>query len=219
MRSKLVGLAVVAVACLGGVSTASASTRLTHLTLSTAAGSLSPGSPLALFSSNLIFETSAGNLECEEDEFDGELLTNDAKKDLGTFKEARIEGDFEGIPGACKTSATGPVLISGFGFPWPIQFLASKKSKIKGSKKIGFRSTFLALEGPNNKCAFEAMQIAATFNVSTTKEAVTLTATKQTFKHNKHAPEQTSLCPPTGSLSMTAILRSGTERVESQLTG
>jgi hypothetical protein len=172
-----------------------------------------------MFSSNLIFESSAGNPECEENELDGELLTNDTKNDQGTFNEGRFEGDFDAIPGACKTSATGPVLIAASGFPWPIQFLPAKKAlKFKGSKKLEFTISFLALEGPDNKCTFETPRMAGTFNVSLTKEPVTVTTTKVTYKHSKHAPDQTALCPASAVLSFTGILHSGAETVESQLT-
>jgi len=216
-RMRMMGLCLVAIFAVAAIAASSASAK-TVLTFSTSAGALNPGDPIATFSSNLIFETSAGNLECEENELRGKVTINKATKDKASVTEEESKGNFEKIPGACKTSATGPVIIVSSGFPWPVEFVAAKKTgKVKGTKKVAFDSTFLALEGPNNHCTFEASKVAFSFNATTTKTPVTLTTTKQTFKHNKKAPNQTALCPASGVLSGTFNASSAGKTVESQL--
>jgi len=214
-RMKMMGLCLVAVFAFAALAT-TASAK-TVLDLSTSEGSLKAGDPVATFSSNLIFETSAGNLECEENELKGTLTINDAAKDKASVTAEESKGNYLEIPGACKTSATGPVIIVSSGFPWPVEFIKSGAGKVKGSKKVTFDSTFLALEGPNNHCTFEAATVKNTFNASTTKEPVTITTTKQKFKHNKKAPNQTALCPTEGVLSGTFNATSAGKTVETQI--
>ncbi|HEY1834345.1 MAG TPA: hypothetical protein VGG08_07910 [Solirubrobacteraceae bacterium] len=220
-RMRTLGLCLAAVFALVAITATGASAKepkKKNLTLSTAAGALKAGSAISEFSSNLIFETSAGNLECEENELAGSLTNNDAKKVDGTITSETSQGNFMSIPGACKTSATGPVLIQSSDLPWKAVFTPKKTGEVKGGPKVIFTSTFLALEGPNNKCTFEATKVKDTMNVSVEKEPVTVTTTKQTFKHAKKAKEQTSLCPTSGVLSGTFTGKSGGETLESQLT-
>lgn len=168
---------------------------------------IEPGAPLGAFSQNLIFVTAAGNLECEENRLEGTLLTNKEKaKDKASFTRASLIGNFEGIPGACKTSATGPVYVEAGGFPWPTEFSKKGAGKVKGSKKIAFTETFLALEPPNNKCTFEASTVKFSFPISVTPQPLIPTITKQKFKHNKKAPNQTPLCPSEGTMSGSVII-------------
>jgi hypothetical protein len=167
-------------------------------------GVLEPGGPLGAFSANLIFETAAGNFECEESRLEGTLLSNSQKaKDNASMTKASLKGNFDGIPGACKTSATGPALTEASGFPWLTEFTKKGTGKLKGTKKITFTTTFLALEPPNNKCTFEAATVKFTFPLSSTPQPLVPTITKQTFKHNKKAANQTAICPASGVMSGT----------------
>jgi len=212
----MMGLCLVAIFAVAAIAASAASAK-TVLTLSTPKGDVPAGGKIAVFSNNLKFVTTAGNLECEENELRGTLTNNSGTKDKGVVTEEESKGNFEGIPGACKTSATGPVIIVSSGFPWPVEFKTNKTGKVKGTKKVTFDSTFLALEGPNNHCTFEASTVANTFNASTTKEPIIITTTNQTFKHSKKAPNQTALCPTEGKLSGSFTGSSGGETLESQL--
>jgi hypothetical protein len=211
-RMRMMGLCLVAVFAIAAIGASAASAKKV-LSLSTAAGELKAGDTVSTFSSNLIFETVAGNLECEENELIGTINGNNEVKIKGSVTEEISKGSYLGIPGACKTSATGPVFITSSGFPWPIEFTTKGLGKVKGSKKVTFTSTFLAIEPPN-KCTFEASTIKDSFNISETKEPVTITTTKQKFKHNKKAPEQTTLCPAEGVLSGTFSVSHASETVE-----
>jgi hypothetical protein len=213
----MMGLCLVAVFAVAAIAASAASAK-TVLTLSTPAGPLATGAKISTFSSNLVFTTSAGNLECEENELRGTLSVNNSTKDKGSVTEEESKGDFDGIPGACKTSATGPVLIVSSGFPWPVEFTSKGTGKVKGTKKVTFDSEFLALEGPNNHCTFEASTVANTFNVSTTKAPMTITTKEQVFKHAKKAAHQSSLCPSEGKLSGSFTGTSNGETLEDQLT-
>jgi hypothetical protein len=217
-RVGIVGLVLVVALATFGVSNAMAKKVLVGRT---AAGPLAPGAAVKGFSSNLIFETVAGNLECEENELLGTLSNNEAVKIKGSITEEFSKGDYLGIPGACKTSATGPVMIESSGLPWPVEFTTKGLGKTKGSKKIAFTATFLAVEPPNH-CTFEASTVKFTFNVGEEgkPQPVIEVVTKQKFKHNKKAPEQTTLCPSEGVLSGTFSLTAGpglAETVESEL--
>jgi hypothetical protein len=212
---RVLGLCLVAIFAITAIAASGASAS--KLRLSTAKGELKAGDPVSTFSSNLIFETAAGNLECEENELKGTLKNNASGNDKATITEEISKGNYLEIPGACKTSATGPVLILSEHLPWEAQFKKNGTGKVKG-KKVTFTSTFLALEPPNNKCTFEAATVADTFNATATKEPVTITTTKQTFKHAKKAPNQTPLCPAEGQLSGTFSAESGGETVETQVT-
>jgi hypothetical protein len=170
-------------------------------------GVLEPGGPIGAFSENLIFETAAGNFECEESRLEGTVLSNSQKaKDNASMTKASLKGDFDGIPGACKTSATGPVLTETSGFPWLIEFTKKGTGKLKGTKKITFTTTFLALEPPNNKCTFEAATVKFSFPVNAPWQLLTPTITKQTFKHNKKAANQTPICPASGVMSGSFVV-------------
>jgi hypothetical protein len=133
--------------------------------------------------------------------------------------EAPMFGNYLEIEGACKTSATGPVIAVSTGFPWPFEITTKGTATLKGSKKIVTTYTFLALEGPNNKCTFEAAKLKGTFAPgSPGKPApVELTITKQKFKHNKKAPNQTALCPSEGVYSGTFPTTANGKQLESDV--
>lgn len=193
--------------------------RKPAVTLLTGKGSLAPGAALKAFSSNLVFETTAGNLECEENEVSGTLATNGASKDTGDFGSARLQGDYDGVAGACKTSAAGPAAIEATSFPWPAEFNTKGGLTIKGAKKVAFAVTFTALEGPDNRCTFEASKLSSTFTVGREGEPVPLeiTTTDATFKLNKKAAGDSPICPTEGKLSGTWTTSSGGEALDAEL--
>ena len=100
-RLSVVGLLIAAL-CLMIAGTATAAKKPTNLTLSTAKGPLAAGAPVKAESTNLIFETSAGNLECSSNVIEGTVGNNGAKKDNGSITKEESKGGEPG--GLCKTT-------------------------------------------------------------------------------------------------------------------
>jgi len=181
----------------------------TLLTLKTAKGELAIGAQVVAESSDLTFETSAGNLECTSNVLSGTLSKNNAKKDEGKIEKETSTGGEPG--GLCKTTTPlGPTEISTSNLPW-LTVLSSKGiDEVKG-KKVSFTSTF-----PNEgglKCTFEASKVKSTFTVG---GPVVIHTVKQKFKANKKTSG--AGCPKEGTLTGTFQGTSNGETVESELT-
>ncbi len=205
-RIRIAGLCLVAVFALGAM--ASSASAKTVLTLKTKKGALTSGSEVKAFSSNLVFKTAAGNLECSENTLTGALETNGAAKDKGKVTTETSKGKEAG--GLCKTSAFGPAEIVSSGFPWKIEFTTKGVVKLKGTKKVTFTSTFPG--AGNAKCIFESSKVESKFNTS---GPVTITTSKQVFKRAKKGSAE--ICPEKGELSGEFNVTSGGETVEAEL--
>jgi len=205
---RIMGLSLVAVFALAAVFVGSASAK-TVLTLKTAKGALTAGQEIRAESSDLVFVTSTGNLECTSNILTGEVTVNNAAKDKGTVtKESSTGGEAGGL---CKTTTgLGPASIVSSGFPWPIEYKTSGASQIKGTKKIAFTSTFPGAGGA--QCTYEAAKVKSTINTS---GVITQTTTNQVFKANKKTSNPA--CPKEGKLSGTFKLFSGSEAVEAEV--
>jgi len=201
-RIKMLGVSAVAVTALSGLMASSAMAGAIGI-IKDPTGVVPVGTLITAASTNLTTVTAAGNLECEHNVLPSTLTVNSAAKDKSTSTEEKAFGNYLGIEGACKTSAAGPALIETKNFPWPMEFTTKGVATVKGTKKVGFTSTFLALEGPNNKCTFEASKIVSTFPVGAAGSPVPVvfTTTNQVFKLNKKAPGTAPICPPEGKLS------------------
>ena len=202
-RIKMMGASVIAVAALSGLLASSAMAGAIGI-IKDPTGVVPAGTVITAQSTNLTTVTAAGNLECEHNVLPSTLTVNNAAKDKSLSSEEKAFGSYLGIEGACKTSAAGPALIETKNFPWPMEFSTKGLATVKGTKKVGFTSTFLALSPPN-KCTFEASKIVSTFPVGAAGSPVPVvfTTTNQLFKLNKKAPGTASICPPTGQLSGT----------------
>ncbi len=206
-RLSLVGLLLVA---LGAMIASNAFAKgATNLTLSTAKGALAAGATVKAESSNLIFETSAGNLECTTNILEGTVANNGSKKDNGSItKETSTGGEAGGL---CKTTTIlGPTEISTSNLPWADEFTSKGVNEVKG-KKVSFTSTFPNAGGA--KCIFEASKVKSSFTIG---GPVKITTTKQKFKANKSLSN--AQCPKEGTLSGEFTLSSGGETVSSELT-
>src|ERR1700712_2995653 len=128
-RIRIVGLSAVAVLAMSAVVVPAASAATT-LTLKTAGkGALKAGDPVKGDSSNLIFVTSSGNLECSENELAGTVSVNGSTKDKGSITSEKSTGAEGG--GACKTTTPlGPALITSEHLPWSIELLSSGNMKV-----------------------------------------------------------------------------------------
>jgi len=207
-RMRIMGLSLVAVFALAAMFASGASAK-TVLTLKTAKGALAPGAQLVASSSNLVFVTSTGNLECSSNVLTGTVKVNGAAKDTGTVTEEASTG-LEG-GGACKTTTgLGPAVITSSGFPWPIEYKTTGASSIKGTKKIVFTSVFV--DAGDATCVYEAAKVASKINTS---GVVTQTTTNQVFKANKKTSN--AACPKEGKLSGEFSLTSDGEVVSAEL--
>ena len=205
-RIKIMGLALVAILAMSALVAGTASAAESkNLVLKDPAGLIKAPATITATSTNLVTVTSAGNLECEHAELPVVIGNNSSTKIKGTSTEDFNYGNYLGIEGACKTSAAGPAIITTSAFPWSAEFknkAGTGAETEKGTKKVTFTSTFLAL-APPNKCTFEASKISSTFPIGKEGSPIPLefTTTNQTFKLNKKIAGTAPICPTTGLLS------------------
>jgi hypothetical protein len=162
-RIKMLGMSVVAVLAFSGLLASSALAGAIGI-IKDPAGVVPVGTLITAESTNLTTVIAAGNLECEHNVLPSALSVNSAAKDKSASSEGKAFGSYLGIEGACKTSSAGPATIETKNFPWPMEFTTKGVSTVKGTKKVGFTSTFLGL-APPNKCTFEASKIVSSFPV------------------------------------------------------
>jgi hypothetical protein len=213
-RIRIIGVCLVAIFALGAITAVSASAaEKAVVKLSTGKGLLAPGAELKASSSNLIFVTNAGTLECSSNVLTGTLTNNSATKDKGSLTSESSTGElsFEGKEHLCKTSGIlGAVEIESKNFPWPVEFTTKGTGKLKGTKKVSFQSTFV--ESGGIKCTFEAGKVAITHTTSGNLEIKT---SSQLFKINKKTSN--AACPKEGHLTGTFTVTSGGETVKIEL--
>jgi hypothetical protein len=178
------------------------------LTLKTAKGPIATGEEIKAESTNLIFETSAGNLECTKNVIAGPAGNNGSSKDKGSITEESSTGGEAG--GLCKTTTPlGPTSIAVEHLPWEDIFTSKGANEAKG-KKIAFVSTFPNAGGA--KCTFEASKVKSAFTIG---GPVVIHTVKQKFKANKKVSNPQ--CPKEGTLSGDWTVTSKGETVESEL--
>src|SRR5664280_2259205 len=109
-RMRIMGLSLVAVFAMSALVAGSASAATTLKLSTTGKGLLPAGANLVASSSDLVFVTSAGNLECSSNVLTGTLTTNSASKDKGSITAESSTGEEGG--GACHTTTVlGAALI------------------------------------------------------------------------------------------------------------
>lgn len=210
-RITVLGVALVALVGLAVMSTAGASAKEKEvLTLFTAKGPLKAGAIITDVSSNLITKTKAGDLECEESRLNWKLAKNESTTVKGASEEDIETGNYEGIPGACKSSL-GAANVKAELFPWPISVSDKGKGEIKGTKKVKFSAEWVGGVGKGIACAFEASTVKFTINTS---GPVKITVTEQKFKVAKGS---NTACPKEGELSGEYGMTSGGETVEAKV--
>jgi hypothetical protein len=177
---------------------ASAAAAKSALVLRDPSGVIPAGTTITAASTNLTSVTAAGNMECENSVLPAVLQGNDLSKLKLTSTEAHFFGDYLGIEGACRTSADGPALIEAEGLGWSNELTTSGVSTLKGTKKVAYTATFLGLEGPNDRCAYEASKVQSHFRAGAAgkPEALEFTTTNQPFKLEKKAPDTAPICSP-----------------------
>ncbi|HTZ64238.1 MAG TPA: hypothetical protein VMB51_09045 [Solirubrobacteraceae bacterium] len=217
MRSiRTLGITLLALCALGALmaSTAAAKEKPVLKLSTKGKGLLSAGAEVKASSSNLVFVTSAGDLECTENVLNGTLTNNSAKKDKASVTSESSTG--KEAEGDCKTSTLlGRTKIKAGDFPWTQELETNGKGSTKGSKKVLFESVFP--EAGNIVCIFEASKVADTFKpgAAGSPTAVTLTVTNQVFKRSKKGSN--AACPTEGKLSGSFELTSSGETIDSEL--
>jgi hypothetical protein len=204
-----VGLAVVAV-CAMMATLSSAEGTGPKVTFFTAKGPIKKGDTIVAFSSNLVFVTSAGNLECSRNVLTGIDKTNDREKVTGEVTSEESTGEEPG--GLCKTTTPfGPAEISTSNLPWKDKFTNKGKAEIStshGTKTIRFTATFPA--AGEAKCTFITKKVVSTFNLN---GPVTITTSNQVFKLEAGS---TTGCPIEGKLSGTFTATSNGEPISAE---
>lgn len=207
-RMRIVALSLVAMFALTALFAGSASAKKAGLTLKTAKGALTAGQEIRAESSNLIFVTTSGNLECSSNILTGTVSNNGSSKDKGVINTESSTGEESGH--ACKTTTgLGPAEITSEKLPWSVEYTTKGTSEVKG-KKVTFKSVFPAAGGAS--CTYEASKVKSTFNTS---GVITQTVTNQVFKANKKTSNPA--CPKEGKLSGEFKLFSGSEAVEAEI--
>lgn len=215
MRTRrIMGAAMLAALAISAVLAGSAAAK-SVLIARTAAGVIPVGAEIKASSSDLVFHTEAGNLECTSNVLTGTLGNNESAKDKGTVTEESSTGEIGFGPACNTTTPFGPADIESSGFPWPVEFSAKGLATVKGSKKVAFKSTFILAEGAS--CTYEASKVKSTFTpgAAGSPVPVELTTTKQVFKVNKGVSNPA--CPKSGELSGHFTMSSGGETVLSEL--
>lgn len=208
-RFRVVGLVVVAMFALTALVGTAVASAPKNLTLKTAKGALAANAQVTGSSSNLIFKTSAGNLECSKNVIEGTVGNNGGKKDSGSITKESSTGEEAG--GLCKTTTPlGIAKIESKNLPWSIVFTDKGVAEVKG-KKVAFTSVFP--NGGNATCTFETSKVKSSFAIG---GPVKITVAKQKFKINKKI--STSVCPKEGTLEGEFSVTSNSETVESELT-
>jgi hypothetical protein len=176
-------------------------------------GLLAAGAEVKASSSNLVFVTSAGNLECSENVLNGTLTNNSSAKDkVGVTSETSAGKEAEGD---CKTTTLlGRTKITSGDFPWTQELTTKQTGATKGTKKVKFESVFP--EAGNAICIFESGKVKETYKpgAAGSPTPVSLVVTNQVFKRGKGS---NAACPSEGKLSGSFELTSSGETIESEL--
>jgi hypothetical protein len=208
-RVMIMALSVVAALAMM-VSIASAEGTGPKVTLRTAKGALVKNSKISAFSSNLVFSTSAGNLECTENTLNGFMKTNTKEKPSGEITEEKSTGTGGGL---CNTTTPfGKATITPLNLGWKIKLTNKGVVQInsnKGDKTVTFESTFPEAGGAH--CAFASKKVLSSFPVSATPVPWAITTSNQVFKLKAGS---TAGCPTEGKLNGTFSTTSSGEPVE-----
>ncbi len=209
-RIMISGLSLIAVFATMASSAAAEGTG-PKVTLRTSSGALVKNDSIVASSSNLIFVTSAGNLECSSNIITGFDKTNTKEKPSGEITKEESTGEEAG--GLCKTTTPfGPAEILATNLNWKLKLTNKGNVEIntsKGNKRVTFVSTFPAAGGA--KCSFSSKKVISTFPVSKTPVPFVITTSKQVFTLDAGS---TAGCPTSGELGGTFSTTSNGKALE-----
>lgn len=193
-------------ASLVGAAGASAAT----LTLKTAAGVLSVGSPVTASSKDFKFTTrGGGELACNLTTLTGTLASNGSVDDAVSLSAGSFSGEVEGSP-CTTTSSYGPAVVKVVNFPWTVELGANGRVKVKALHKTTFEATFTS-GAKQGSCLYETSKVAGVF---TSAGPLVLNATGQRFSLSGKG--SSSLCPKSGTVSGEFAFSSSGEVVEAE---
>jgi len=125
------------------------------LLLTDPAGTVPAGTALTAESSDLVFSAGLGGaVECERSVLSAALTSNGLSKDGAVADAWEAFGEYEGVPGACRGSESGPVDVTWGGLGGAVTLKNSGTFTVTGDKRLEVTMTFLAAESV--KCRFEA---------------------------------------------------------------
>lgn len=151
-------------------------------------------------SSNLVFHTSSGNLECETSTVEGKPTKNPGEPAEGEITEASFTG--KETSSRCKTTleVLGSKLtaaITPTGLPWILKFFANGTTTItsKTGTEVDFSAKLFLGTTEVAHCAYTKTTVEDTFGFNA---ALVDTITKQVFTLEAGS---SSSCPSTGELN------------------
>lgn len=163
--------------------------------LQTSAGAkVATGTAIKAFSSNLVFSSSKGNLECAENTLNGKVTENSGTSIKGEISSATFKASGGGSE--CKTSIPGgTATITPEGLPWCLSTIGTDEVTITGcSGTIGFSAQIKVFGFTVATCKFAANpDIVATYKTSTSP--LVLTIKSGPFKY---VSGNTEFCSSTG---------------------
>lgn len=200
LRLKITGVALVAVLAMGAVvmSNASARSPIPSLRNEVTKAALAPGAVLIATSTNVLFMSPAGNVECSKSALDATLTTNGARKDKASTTKGSFTGTEDGTLCPSTWPEAGPAEVTMGVFPLQTTFTTGGKYETKGNLTFTFTFPY-AIGGYNGvTCVFEAKKLKGTFN--TNGSPITLATIDQEGKLKKPAPRA---CPNEGQMNAT----------------
>ena len=187
------------------------------VTLSTVKGPLAAGAELSASSSNLIFVTSVGNVECTNNVLEGRASSNAMAKDKTEVIRASSTGSVTTSDGEHLCRTTSPLFksttVTWGHFPWAAQLTNKGAIDVKGTGKI----LYTVAVPEDTTCAYEAAKLAGSFSpgAAGSPKPVEITLESQRFKLNKKISG--NICPKEGKMDGSFELTSEGEAVDSEL--
>ncbi len=205
-RTTIVGLCMALLFAVGALTAPSALAKEV-LTLKTAKGALPAGAEVRGTSTNDVFVTDDGNIECTSTVLNATLDNNGASKDKALVSSISATGGEEG--GACKSG-----LGAAFIFIRPIKTKRTELGWILGeffefTYGVALTANFATV---GVECTWESKKVTSKFSQP---GPMVSTTTEQVFKLAKKGSN--SACPKEGRLSGTSELTSGGEAIEASV--
>jgi hypothetical protein len=166
--SLLVGLMALALAALPAFASAA---TVTLRSGSKTGPALANGTALTAMSSNLVFATASGNLECKESTLNGKVENNGTEKTGVEITSASFLAAGGGLdcPTAIPNGSGGTLTMTmtAEGLPYTADLLSTAAGTLTGTPSVSFKAIFDNGTTPVLSCVFEKTSVATTFNFNT----------------------------------------------------
>lgn len=208
-KSSSLRLAVSVLLAAAFGSPAAANASAGTLTLRTAAGALSPGSPMQASSTDFRFIVAGGELTCQRTTLAGTLSNNASARDTVSLSSGVFSGEANGSP-CSTTGGYGPAVVEVVNFPWSVELGANGLVKVKAHRKATFKANFTK-GAQHGSCIYETSKVAGGFMTS---GPLVLNATGQQFSLSRAG--SAAACPKSGKISAHFAFYSSDEVVEAE---